>query len=282
MSYGSIYQSLCKHTGKVYIGQTQDTKTKADVPYKYGIAGRWADHIGTAFRKEASTPLSLAILEHGPDSFEVSCLESNIPENQLDEREAYWISEKNSCVPNGYNVMRHSRCKHRDASTLADHYVPTTTKVRITPVKRDGVNRLVHMYLEQNDCKSVRLVFGQAKTATFESGLAEARDFSGVFVENGIEVIEVADDPIGKYAEKIENFRDKKIEKIRIAKFNALVALYVKTSDETYRMCFGGKKIAQTEAYTTACMVKDALIEMQTGTILLEDTISKSATGGCP
>jgi group I intron endonuclease len=276
---GSIYQVRNKTNGKCYIGQTQDTKVKNGKPYNYGIAGRWCDHVSSAFRG-AKTPLAAAILSDGADNFDVICLESNVAEERLDEREAHWISVRNTMVPNGYNVMRHARCKHREQTTLAEHYIPTTTNVRICSVKRNGVSRIVHVYLDRAD-DSVRLVFGQSNKATYEQAIDEAREFATIFAMHGIEVFEEeANDPLRKYSSKIEQFRGKSVERIRIARFNHLVALHVKTSDETVRICFGGKTVAFENAYKTAIDVKNKLMEMHAN-VMLDDEISKSATGGC-
>jgi hypothetical protein len=278
---GSIYQAKSKTSGKCYVGQTQDTKTKDGKPYKYGIAGRWSDHVSSAFRG-AKTPLAQAILEFGADDFELTCLEKGLTEERLDEREAHWIAHLESIVPNGYNVMRHARCKHRERTTLAEHYLPTTTKVRLTVVKAKGLPKLVYVYLDQGEKEAVRLVYGQSGKATFETAIEEAQEFAAIFAEKGIDVFEEeADDPLRKYSEKIEQLRDKTVERIRIAKFNHLVALHIKTSDGTQRMCFGGKTISPTDAYKIAINVKNKIMETHTN-VLLEDDMSKSATGGCP
>ena len=279
-SHGSIYKLYCKTSGLSYIGQTQDTKQKDDKAYKYGVSGRWADHVSSAFRG-SSTPLAKAIVEFGADDFVVSTLETRISESNLDEREAHWIKSENTCVPLGYNVMKHSRCKHRTDTSLADHYLPTTKKVRITSVKSKGVYKIVYVYLDQEKEEPVRLVFGQGADATYESALEEAREFVLPFAENGIEIFEEnADDPLCKYEEKIEQFRGADLKKIRIAKFNSLVALHIKKADGPARICFGGKTVAFNDAYLTAIAVKNRIMEMHPK-VPFEDDILRSATGGC-
>lgn len=269
MASGSIYQAKSKTTGKHYVGQTQDTKTKDGKPYKYGISGRWFDHIGTALHG-SKTPIANAICELGADDFEVTCLESGISSERLDEREAHWISTLKAVVPNGYNVMRHSRCKHREQTTIANHYLATTIKVRLSPVNAKGSPKLVHVYLDQTEEEPVRFVFGQAAGESFETALENAQLFAQIFAEEGIEVFEEkVNDPFRKYLEKIDQFRGVAIERIRIAKFNNLVALYIKTADETIRICFGGKNIHPDDAYNTAIAIKNKLTETNTNTNLL-------------
>ena len=269
--HGSIYQAKNKKTNKLYVGQTQDTKTRDNKAYKYSIAGRWSDHVSSAFRG-AKTPLANAILEFGADEFELTCIESDIPVERLDEREAHWIQSLITVVPNGYNVMRHSRCKHRENTTLAEHYLTSTTKVRVCPVNSKGFPKLVHVYLDQEKEDVVRLVFGQSVGTTFEEALEEAQAFVGLFAEHGIDVFEEdVDDPLRKYQEKVEQFRGKTIERIRIVNFNNLVSIHVKTADGTVRICFGGKKITPDNAYKTAITIKNKIIEMSTNTLLVQD-----------
>ena len=278
MTCGNIYQIRNKTTGKCYIGQTQDLKERDGKHYRYGVSGRWSDHVSSAYRG-AKTPLSQAILEFGSDDFELTTLESNVPEEMLDTREAYWIATHKTTVPNGYNLMRHSRCKHRENSTLADHYLPTTTKVRLTSVKRSGVNKLVYLYLDQSEGDSVRLVFGQGSSASYDDALLEAQEFATTFAEYGIEVYEEkSDDPLRKYREKIEPLQGKLIERIRLAKFNHLVALYIKHNEGTLRICFGGKTVSTIDAKKIACQVKDLLMKTHTSA-LFQDDMSESATG---
>ena len=271
MASGSIYQAKNKTTNKIYVGQTQDTKTKDNKQYKYGVVGRWSDHVSSALRG-SNTPLAVAIQELGADDFELTCLETGIQEERLDEREAHWISVKHSVVPDGYNVMRHSRCKHREQTTIAEHYLPTTAKVRLCPVNANGAPKLVYVYLDQIEENPVRFAFGQTSDSTYEMALREAQEFATIFAENGIEVFEeVADDPHRKYVEKIEQFRGKSIERIRIANFNHLVALHIKTTDGTIRICFGGKKIKQDDAYRTALAIKEKLMETHTNILVQDD-----------
>jgi hypothetical protein len=280
MTRGSIYQAKSKASGKCYIGQTQDTKEREGKPYRYGASGRWSDHVSSAYRG-AKTPLAQAILEFGADDFELTTLEVDISEEMLDEREAHWIATRKTTVPDGFNVMRHARCKHRTDSTLADHYLPTTTKVRITSVKRGGSNKLVYVYLDQNTGEPVRLVFGQGASASYAEALLEAQEFATIFATSGIEVYEEeSEDPLRKYREKVESIRSNKVERIRIAKFNHLVALHIKHNEGTLRICFGGKTIPLKDAYKTAKQVKDLLMETHTGAIL-QDDVSESATGDC-
>lgn len=277
---GSIYKAKSKTSGKEYVGQTQDTKTRDTKPYKYGIIGRWSDHVSSAFRG-AKTPLAKAIMEFGADDFELTCLEKDLPENTLDEREAHWIATLNTITPHGYNVMLHSRCKHREHTTLAEHYIPTTNKVRITSIKSGGVPKIVYVYLDQKSANTVRITFGQGAKSDYATALEEAKNFVARFAEEGIDIMEEsAEDPLRKYREKIEEMGTLDVKSLRIAKFNSLVALYIKHKDGMIRMCFGGKTITQEDAYKTAKLIKDTILEIHANASF-EDSLSRSATGDC-
>jgi hypothetical protein len=277
---GSIYQAKSKSSGKVYVGQTQSFKVKNAAPYRYGVMGRWSDHVSSAMRG-ATAPLAEAIRTLGADDFEVTPLETDVAHERLDEREAYWIATLNTVAPNGYNVMRHARCKHRTDSTLSQAYLPTTHLVRVCVIRRHGAPRLVYVYLEQTDESVVRLVFGQAADSTFERAMEEAQEFATVFVEAGIEVAEEEEeDPLRKYRVALSAFCGNPVSRVRIAPFNHLVALHITTAEGTKRMCFGGKTISLENAYKTAVAVVSALGELTTITFV-QDDISRSATGGC-
>jgi hypothetical protein len=223
----------------------------------------------------------MAIIEHGAEDFDLTSLESGLDSNRLDEREAHWMTVIGTLVPIGYNVMRHARCKHRVDTTLAQHYLATTTKVRISPIKQKGEYKLVYVVLEQKDAADVRLVFGQGDDSTFEGAVEEAEEFATVFALEGIDVDqEEPDDPLRKYRVVISSYRGKTVERLRLAKFNTLVALHIKTSETTRRMCFGGKTICLEDAYKTAMAVKNAL-EKECKVEIFVNDLSESATGDC-
>lgn len=93
---GYIYKITNKTNNKIYIGQT--TKTRA--------TDRFSQHRYLARHPEQeSSPsyLHRAMAVEGVDNFAFEVLES-LPDEQLDEREVYWIKKLNSKVPNGYNL----------------------------------------------------------------------------------------------------------------------------------------------------------------------------------
>ena len=49
------------------------------------------------------------------------------------------------------------------------------------------------------------------------------------------------------------------------------IALYIKTTDETIRICFGGKQITSDNAYKTALAIKEKLIATHTNVLIQDD-----------
>lgn len=264
---GSIYKITCKPTGLSYVGQTCDIKYRHEKPYNYGPKGRWSDHVSSA--KKSSTPLAKAIQEHGRDQFVVETLESDLLE-RLDELEAKWIMRLNTIVPNGYNVLSHSRDKHRTESTIQNHYKPLVTSATLRPIRKDGIFALVYVNLSMKDGTQQRLAFGQESGKSFEDAMKEARQF-----------VDQVGCPIRNENERIAQFDEKVITKIRITSASKLVAVYVTTSDmtsykEQVRICFGGKTVSREEAYRNACEFVDELVlSAGDSDILVEDLIPK-------
>lgn len=92
-----IYGYKNKITDKWYVGQTT-------LPLKE----RHRLHLSGAYHKKASDYNCLfhkKIREYGIDNFDLIILEEVEDKSRLDEREQFWIKEKNSYVKNnGYNL----------------------------------------------------------------------------------------------------------------------------------------------------------------------------------
>ena len=235
-----IYKITCSSTNLSYVGQTKRLKYKNNIPYNYGITGRWCDHVSSSKRTE--TPLANAIRRYGPDSFKIELLET-ATEQTADDREAYWIGACNSVVPNGYNVMSHSRCKHRQSTTIEDNYIKTATGVELKVIKKHDIPHLVYVYVDI-PTERKRFVFGQTHNSEFENTLAEANSFVSKFTSQGIPL---------KSSDKLDSYRNKTILRIRVAKFNkTMVAIYIKTTEGQHRICFGGKTLTYDKALENA------------------------------
>ena len=99
--------------GKHYVGQT-----------KNGFAFRWQEHLQEANAKQTNRLLYNALRKHGSENFEVSVLEKDIPQELIDEREKFYISEYKSYFETGlgYNMTLGGQgvhgYKHTDSEKL--------------------------------------------------------------------------------------------------------------------------------------------------------------------
>jgi len=101
---GIIYK-ISSPSGKVYVGQTVRSFKK-----------RMQEH-----RQETSccTFIKRAIDKYG-DEMKYEIVEENVPQEQLDEREIYWIKELNSLAPDGYNLTTGGQSSKEYSQELKD------------------------------------------------------------------------------------------------------------------------------------------------------------------
>jgi group I intron endonuclease len=85
---GIIYK-ISSPSGKVYVGQTVRSFKKRMQEHK-------SKHSGCTLLRNA--------IQKYNDQMKYEIIESNIPQEQLDEREIYWINHFNSLAPHGYNL----------------------------------------------------------------------------------------------------------------------------------------------------------------------------------
>lgn len=102
---GSIYVITNTVNGMKYIGQTKTT-----------INQRFASHKFDSKRR--GTPLYCAMRKYSLENFIISSLEDNIPYEELDEKEIYYIELYNTVHPNGYNIEHGGRA-YKTKETLA-------------------------------------------------------------------------------------------------------------------------------------------------------------------
>lgn len=90
-----VYLVTNSVNGKRYVGLTSKTIDK-----------RWALHISHAKSVKARQPLHTAIKKYGVEKFIVSVLEECNTENELRNREKFWINELDTFISNGkgYNA----------------------------------------------------------------------------------------------------------------------------------------------------------------------------------
>ena len=86
---GLIYLAICRVNGKGYIGKTTDIESRK----KYHNA-----------KSSRCRLLKRAINKYGMDCFDWHIIEHNVPEEDLNARETFWIASLNTIAPNGYNL----------------------------------------------------------------------------------------------------------------------------------------------------------------------------------
>lgn len=127
MLSGLIYEIINCLNNKVYVGMTT-----------LDINRRWIKH-KTAHKSGVNMILYKAMDKYGLDNFKINILESNISNDKLCERERYWIKEKNSLSPNGYNNTRGGLSLEGDENPFygKEHSTETRVKMREIALNRD-------------------------------------------------------------------------------------------------------------------------------------------------
>jgi group I intron endonuclease len=92
---GIIYLVKNLKNGKCYVGQT-----------KTSLQTRWKRHISDALHnRRYKTYFANAINYHGSSSFEVTVLESDVTDEDIDLRETFYITSLQTFAPHGYNLQ---------------------------------------------------------------------------------------------------------------------------------------------------------------------------------
>lgn len=102
----TVYLHKNKINGKCYVGQTGRK-----------VEERW--DYGCGYKASRGSLMGKAIEKYGWDSFEHIILEENLTEEEVDERERYYIQKYNTLAPNGYNLETGgNKNKHPTEATL--------------------------------------------------------------------------------------------------------------------------------------------------------------------
>lgn len=118
-----IYCITNKVNGKQYVGQTVRS-----------LEERYSEHC-----RKLNTVVGKAIKKYGKENFDIEILDSSLIIDDLNDKETYWIKEKNTIIPNGYNLC------YGGNSTLGYKH-KTTSKLKMSATKK----RLGNMVGEKN------------------------------------------------------------------------------------------------------------------------------------
>lgn len=92
--FGVIYKITCNATSKVYIGLTTQRLNE-----------RWNQHKSKAHSNKCNFPICNAINKYGEDSFSIETIDVAQTEQELKNKEIYWIDFYKSTNPKfGYNI----------------------------------------------------------------------------------------------------------------------------------------------------------------------------------
>lgn len=150
---GSIYMITNKLDGKKYIGQT-----KRDNPQI-----RIKEHLYEASNTNRNLHLYNAIRKYGIENFEITILESNLEESELDKLEMYYIG-KYDTLENGYNNTIGG------GGVRGYHHTPET-KTKISK----SIKKCSAMYTEERAQKISLALKGVPKSEEHKKHLSEAR-----------------------------------------------------------------------------------------------------------
>lgn len=204
-----IYEIFCKKEKKSYVGQTEIAFVPRDT-----LKNRLTEHFNTS--RDRSTPLYKAMKEHGRKSFKIKEIDITT-QDQANIVERKWILEKNTLVPNGYNVQEWSNCRWRKQLP----FVPSEiAEIEIRGIKKDGLLSFVRLYVTLRDNKtSAKRLAVHGKT--FAEALQAAESIvSDLPCETKITrhfSLNESVDLLEKYKQKICSFDGVVIKQIRVA-----------------------------------------------------------------
>jgi len=116
---GIIYK-ITSPSGKVYVGQTIKD---------------FNDRISQHKSKSSNCTLVKRAIDKYKDKMKYEIIEDNVPQEQLNEREIYWIKELYSLAPNGYNCNSGGDAQHNISQETRDKLRDRVNKAKI---ERDG------------------------------------------------------------------------------------------------------------------------------------------------
>lgn len=96
-----IYKITNLINNKIYIGQAVDIRVRFKTHEKYDTPEKFNGSL--TFEQQKNMPIHQAIMKYGLENFFFEIIEE-CAENELDEKEKYWINFYNCKVPNGYNI----------------------------------------------------------------------------------------------------------------------------------------------------------------------------------
>ena len=134
-----IYCYTNKQNGKKYVGQTNNIKRR----YRQHKEDSFTNYNDARYNQA----IHCAIRKYGLDDFDFEILEvlENKTSEEVNERETYWIREKSSLAPNGYNLKAIGEANRgRNSSSLSD---ADKNEIRRRLREKESIREIAEDYL---------------------------------------------------------------------------------------------------------------------------------------
>ncbi len=169
----TIYCATCKVTGKSYIGKTSQA-----------IWTRWAKHFSDAENFKSGkrvhhlpSDLIPDLAKYGDEAFDLEILEVCESQEKMDEREIWWMMERKTMVPFGYNRHLGKKVLHSEfqkEKRLNDLFKCNPQRMVVVAIK-DGV--ITHFDSLKDFCKFIGVSMDTLRRRR-ESGLFKMKGYS--------------------------------------------------------------------------------------------------------
>lgn len=161
--YGYIYkrENLINH--KIYVGQHKHISESVELDYDYKGSGKI---------------FKLALKKYGEDNFTYEILDYANCEQELDEKEIYWIKELDCRYPKGYNISKGGRGFNLDKKQLVENatkgnksrnsqkwHQPESQKIKMKQRWQEGRFDFVHTQEFKDKCSKAKkgVKYGESK-----------------------------------------------------------------------------------------------------------------------
>lgn len=272
INIGVIYLITGPNIEHKYIGQTKmfriDYKNKKLKYFNY--VGRFKEHIISA-KYKPSYYCDRLIKKYGPENFSVKLIRYCFP-NELDDYEVKYIKKFNTLHPNGLNIVlgnpQKNSNKERTSKLLQDYYSnidiklqhslvhrskfkpleSNVSKIIIKPIKENGLNKLVYMYIEYNNNIQRRRYGGKHEDFlnAYNRCIIDAKKITCNIIDY------TQEQPLNDLGEIVCTEL-----KIHTMGKNKLISLYIQNTqiqkwNEKKRFVFGGKTVSLENAFSKA------------------------------
>jgi group I intron endonuclease len=122
---GIIYELINQDNGKKYIGQTQNN-----------LNFRFNQHKNNSYTR--NTPLYSSMRKHGVDKFKIYMVEI-CPNHILNEKESFYIKNKNTLYPYGYNLLENNKISNYSTRFIKNNNLSDTHKINISIGRKNSL-----------------------------------------------------------------------------------------------------------------------------------------------